>query len=62
MEEKTRTTVELTDAERAAIEEASGRPGYGALRAGIVRLLEYWLERERADGIERTEPDAEAVA
>jgi hypothetical protein len=58
MEEKTRTTVELTEKERTAIEEASGRPGYGALRAGIVRLLEYWLERERADGIER-EPEPE---
>lgn len=57
MEETKLTTIELTDAQRAAIEEASGRPGYGALRAGILRLLAFWQERQEPVD----EREAEAV-
>ena len=43
--ERRKTIIALTDAQRAAIERASGRPGYGALTAGILALLAYWEER-----------------
>lgn len=38
------TSLALTDAERLAIEQASGRVGYGGLRAGVLALLAYWQE------------------
>lgn len=46
------TVIALTEAQRAAIERASGRPGYGALSAGILALLAYWQEHH---------PDSEAA-
>ena len=55
--EEYRTTIMLTKEQRAAIEEASGRPGYGALKAGILRLLAYWQERHG-----EAEPEPETVA
>jgi len=53
-----RTTIMLTKEQRAAIEEASGRPGYGALKAGILRLLAYWQAQH---GETEPQPEPEPV-
>ena len=52
MEKRRKTIIALTDEQRAAIELASGRPGYGALTAGVLALLAHW---------QRTHPQPEAA-
>ena len=52
MEKRRKTIIALTEKQRTAIELASGRPGYGALTAGVLALLDYW---------QRTHPQPEPV-
>ena len=56
-ETKRVTSIALTDAERLAIERASGRVGYGGLRAGVLTLLAYWQ-----DAHAEPQPEPEPVA